>query len=212
MTHTENLECRIAAALEQDGLSLSPAMWDRFERHAALIREWNSFVSLVSVSDARDRLPEHLADALSLAPWARLAQKNGMLDIGSGGGYPAIPLKILLPDLPITLVERNSKKVGFLRKVIGALGLTQIKIIAGEFPGAVRGLKPGVVTARAVERPQHLLKAMISWLPQGTLFLCQSGAPLEGFPGVFHVEHVEDVWCDLGLRRGDLHVLSRRAE
>jgi 16S rRNA (guanine527-N7)-methyltransferase len=192
------------------GLTLNETMRAQLHRHAALIRKWNAFASLVSETDATERLDGHLADALSLAPWAQRALPGSLLDIGSGGGYPAIPLKILFPVLPVTLMERNTRKVGFLRNVIGSLALKKIQVIHGDFPAAARGLTPTLVTARAVERPQVILKAMTAWLPPGTVFLCQSGIPPDGFTELFHVEQIHDAWTESGLRRGALHLLQKK--
>ena len=153
-------------------------------------------------------LGAHVADSLSLVPY--MPERGLLLDIGSGGGFPAIPLKIVRPGLDVVLVERSSKKVGFLRKVIGALGLKGVKLVEGEFPVCCRDLRPDVVTARAVERGNKVLRQIAKFLPERARFLCQSGDPEGKLGEMFHVEHVEDGWSWQGLRRGELYIVTRK--
>ena len=88
-------------------------------QYLSLVREWNDYASLVSKGDLSSLEETHLVDALGLAPViVRLGQDEGLLlDIGSGGGFPAIPLKIVLPDLQIVMIERCGRKVAFLRNL-----------------------------------------------------------------------------------------------
>jgi 16S rRNA (guanine527-N7)-methyltransferase len=199
--------------LESEGLQIPDDAPEQWARHASLIREWNKVSSLVSTGDLERLESVHLPDALSLTSvMARLglADKT-LLDIGSGGGYPAIPIKVALPALKVTLVERSVKKVGFLRKVVAAVGLQGVDIIHGEFPAAVQGLSAAAVTARAVESPATVQRALATWMPRGAVFLCQSGCAKE-FPGeMFHVEHWKDAWSNNDTRRGDLYVVRRMA-
>lgn len=183
----------------------------QWARHAALVREWNAVASLVSLGDAAQLDTVHLPDALSLAGiLVRLGLEKGpLLDIGTGGGYPAIPIKIALPALSVTLVERSVKKVGFLRKVVAALGLQGVEIIHGEFPGVMGDKAAAVVTARAVEAPSKVQRALAGWMPVGGVFLCQSGRPAGFGEDMFHVEHWEDDWTAAGMRRGELYIVRR---
>ncbi len=197
-------------------ISLTPDKMERLREFHALIATWNEFASLVSRPALESLEREHIADALSLAPWLKQAgNPGGLLDIGSGGGFPAIPLKILLPEMSLTLVERSSKKVGFLRKVTGALELKDVHILHGEFPVLGPPMPPAVITARAVEKPAKVLKAVLEYmehLPEFVVFLCQFGT-LELTPAqsdLFHVEPVDDAWTRAGLRRGVLHRIWKR--
>ncbi len=198
-------------ALRREGIPVPAEALGLWKRHEALIREWNKVASLVSVGDARQLETTHLPDAVSLASVvAQLGLAGGrLLDIGTGGGYPAIPMKIALPDLVVTLVERSVKKVGFLRKVVASLKLQGVDIIHGDFPGAVQGRTVDVVTARAVEAPAKIQQALAVWMPVGALFLCQAGLSTEFGEGMFHVERWEDAWSANGTRRGELYVVRR---
>jgi 16S rRNA (guanine527-N7)-methyltransferase len=202
---------QLIQALQQEGLCVPATALGQWARHAALIREWNKVASLVSLGDARQLEDIHLPDAVSLASVVAALGLSGaaLLDIGTGGGYPAIPIKILLPEMTMTLVERSVKKVGFLRKVVAALGLQGVEIVHGEFPAAVQGRSAAVVTARAVEAPVKVHSALAAWMPVGAVFLCQAGPPVAFGEEMFHVEHWEDAWTAGGVRRGDLFLVRR---
>jgi len=198
--------------LEEEGLMLPESFRERLLQYTALLRDWNSRVSLVSQGDLQALEQIHLPDALSLASFVRHATQAGgsYLDIGSGGGFPAIPLSLLLPDLEVVLLERSERKLGFLRKVRGALGLRRVRLLHGSFPEVAAGLQAVLYTARAVERAETVQTSLGTIMDGGAVFLCQSGS-LVGFEAeLFHVERIEDRWSALGLRRGSLHRITRQ--
>ncbi len=182
------------------------------EVYLGLMREWNAFASLVSAGDAGARLEEHVWDSLSIAAYVAEACRDGgvWLDVGSGGGFPAIPVKAVLPDTPVRLVERSAKKVGFLRQTVARLGLEGVTIVQGAFPQAVGEGKIAVVTSRAIEDPERVGKALAGWLPEGATYLCQREQPPERLRGpMFHVEQLRDAWHTRELRRGSLWRIRR---
>ncbi|GMV91111.1 MAG: hypothetical protein AMXMBFR82_08890 [Candidatus Hydrogenedentota bacterium] len=213
----------IAEALSRlagEGLMVPGDAAARLDSHVQLVREWNRVVSLVSKPDLAELETRHVVDSLSLAPLLVSRGWSGelLLDVGSGAGFPVVPLAIVMPELRVILVERSERKVGFLRKVVGALGLEKVRIVCGEFPKVAEDFRPGVITARAVERPASILGAMAGYLEKGAVFLCQAGDPRDLVPEMFHVEpsgprfhveHWEDDWSRDGLRRGTLYLISR---
>ncbi len=187
---------------------------DALARYAELVREWNPIVSVVSIGDLDHLTDRHFVDSLSLAGMVRgvAGEKAHLLDIGSGGGFPAIPLKLALPDLRVTLVERSQKKLGFLRKVTAALGLEKVSFVLGEFPRAYQAYTeaaPDVFTARAVEKPARLCVGFRPLLEAGGVFLCQSEAQAREFNGTYHVAQVDDWWSSQGYRRGAVYVIRK---
>lgn len=201
------------ALLAEAGIVWTDNAQAQLNRYLEQLREYNAYASLVSQGDLALLETVHVPDSLSLVPYVRSHTQAGgsHLDIGTGSGFPAIPIAIALPELPMTLVERSTKKVGYLRQVIGALGLSQLRLVQGEFPMAVAGQRFSCVTARAVERAEKIGKALTPFIADGAVFLDQSGAPSAKQREMFHVEHVLDAWTASGLRRGDLYAISRRA-
>lgn len=210
--HESPVPPRVRALLAREGFALTPRHEAAFAKYAALLHRWNSACGLMATDAVRD-LPAHLADALSLARRLRDAASVSpalpWLDIGSGGGLPAIPLKIMLPELSAVWIERNTRKAGFLRQAAGVLGFDGVEIIHGAFPEAVRGKQFSAYTARAVEKPAEIQKRLAPFVLENGVFLCQSAiyAPLYG--PAFHVEPVDDQWKTAGFRRGALHQILR---
>jgi len=202
-------QCR--TLLAESGVTPLDNMAEQLDRLAALIREANMVLSLVSAKDARHLEDRHIADALSLVPWvlAYAGPTGSLLDIGSGGGFPALPIKVVIPGLQVTLVERSVKKVGFLRRAVGALGLTGVTVLHGEYPKAGICKRYDVITARAVEKPDRIFKAVLAEVAQGAVFMSQSGNPGTGLSDMFHVELIHDAWTAAGLRRGPFRVIRR---
>lgn len=211
------------------GFPLPDVFYDCLGQYLDLVRLWNPIASLVSQGDLEHLLDNHVRDALRLAPIIASHAPGqatctlpdpvspGMpcplIDIGTGAGFPAIPLKLALPALPVTLIERNSKKVGFLRKVTAALKLDAMAIVHGEFPQIHVPLPeaPYWITARAVEKPDKLMARIAAMLPAESCFLCQFAAPARFFPEpLFHVEPWEDDISRAGKNRGPLHIIRRK--
>jgi len=197
--------------LSEDGVELSEPILERTVCFLDLLKSWNDLARLVSKADLALLVERHVADSLSLVPVILKMKLAGsaLLDIGSGGGFPAIPLKIVFPDLRVALVERSERKVGFLRKVVGSLGLSGVHILRGNFPEVPVPGRPDVITARAIENPEKTLGAVLGFLPERACFLCQRTTTPEIPPDMFHVEHIKDNWSVAGLRRGELYVITR---
>ncbi|MCB1678105.1 MAG: 16S rRNA (guanine(527)-N(7))-methyltransferase RsmG [Halioglobus sp.] len=113
---------RGAAALQQ---SLSAAQVDRLLQYLALLQRWNASYNLSAVRDPRQMVTRHLLDCLAVAPHVR---GRRVIDVGSGGGLPGIPLAILMPQRDFHLLDSNGKKTRFLFQVKTALRLDNITV------------------------------------------------------------------------------------
>ncbi len=180
--------------------------------HLRLIQEWHSVVATVSENDLKEMVRKHVIDALSLANYVKesVKEKTLWVDIGSGGGFPVIPIKVALPELEVVCVERSFKKTGFLRKVAGNLGLKGIEIIQGEFTSDLCRRNCNVITARAVEEPKKVMKHVKPCIQNGATFLCQTGEAVCWDHHMFHVEHIVDRWTETHLRRGRLSIIQNQ--
>ncbi|MCP4642935.1 MAG: hypothetical protein GY851_20990 [bacterium] len=202
---------RALELLADAGIDVTTEMADGLRRHASLVQEWNRIVSVVSAGDQDAVLERHTVDSLSLASFVSEAcgPDGLLLDVGSGGGFPAIPLKVVLPGVSVVLMERSVKKVGFLRKVVGALGLSDVTILTEPFPGGASELCPDAITARAVEKPGKVLQDVLDFLTEGSTFVCQLSGVDDMVSEMFHVEHIDDVWTNEAIRRGSLNLIRR---
>lgn len=199
----------------RQGITLDSRQVEQLTQYGFLLRKWSTFTALVSSGNLAELESLHFVDSLSLVDVVRenVAPGETLLDIGTGGGFPAIPLAVALPDRRFVLMERSAKKVSFLRKVMGALGLGHVSLIHGSFPDDVPEAPPVAITARAVERADAILADVLDILPENCVFLCQSGDPTEKLDGkMFQVVHVEDEWTRSGDRRGSLHLVRLREQ
>ncbi|MFC1883090.1 16S rRNA (guanine(527)-N(7))-methyltransferase RsmG [Thermodesulfobacteriota bacterium] len=100
---------------------------DRFTAYAAELLRWNQTINLTTLTDPCEVAVKHFVD--SLAPAKLVSPGATLLDIGSGGGFPGIPLKVVIPTLSITLIDASRKKVTFLKHVIRTLKLEGIEAL-----------------------------------------------------------------------------------
>ena len=115
------------------GRPLSQAELDRFVLYRDLLLDWNRGVNLTSVTDPTEVETRHFADSLSVAsaPEARLDTPVRVIDVGSGAGFPGLPLNIAYPVMALTLLESTGKKAAFLRHVVERLGLNGVSVVWG---------------------------------------------------------------------------------
>lgn len=108
------------------GFNLSEKELSLFEIYLKILQEWNKKINITSLKNTEDIIIKHFIDSLSVV---RLVNISGSLvDIGSGGGFPGIPIKIVVPYLELTLIEANRKKSNFLRTIIRRLNLDKVEI------------------------------------------------------------------------------------
>lgn len=115
--------------LELSGFQFSEEMIGRFQEFCSILQKWNSKINLTSEKKALSILEKHVFDSLQYLRWLDSSHKT--LDIGSGGGFPGIPVKIIHPDLDLILLESQRKRCNFLREVIRSLKLEKIDVAEG---------------------------------------------------------------------------------
>lgn len=117
----------IQDAANQLGIKVHRRQAEQFALHAHWLLEWNRKINLTSITDPRDMAIKHFIDAI--APMEHIPDTGRLLDIGTGGGFPGIPLKIMRPWQPMTLIDSVRKKVNFVRHVIRQIPLEGIEAL-----------------------------------------------------------------------------------
>jgi len=177
------------------GVEFEPGDVEKLGLYLARMLHANEAFNLTAIRDANDAWRKHIFDSLTLlAPLSELAEGATLIDVGSGGGLPGVPIAICMPHLKITLLEATGKKVEFLRSVADALGLRNMTVVhdRAEALGHNRGVKTGqadgsnirvgahresydAVTARAVGRLATLAELTVPFAKVGGLVLLIKG-------------------------------------
>ena len=118
------------------GIELTKEQIDQFLLYYELLVEWNSFMNLTAITEYDEVMKKHFVDSLSLVKAYNLDDRLSkghvkLIDVGTGAGFPGLPLKIAFPGLQVTLLDSLNKRVNFLNEVIGQLGLKNIRAIHG---------------------------------------------------------------------------------
>ena len=159
---------QLAQGLAAMGLEVPAAAQEKLLAYAALLEKWNKTYSLTALRGADKAVSHHLLDSLAVLPHV---PAGTLLDVGSGGGMPGIPLAIVRPDLVVTLIDSNSKKTAFLRQAVIELRLTNVNVHCGRVEQYHPSLPFSAITSRAfaeladfVVLSRHLLAADGVWL------------------------------------------------
>jgi len=150
-------------------IDLTPDDTRRFAIHASELIRWNQKINLTAITDPLEVAVKHFLDSL---PAVRFMPPNAtLLDIGSGGGFPGLPLKILKPSLSITLIDASRKKVTFLKHIIRTLKLGNIEALhlrAEELAADARYVNRfDVIISRAFSALDHFFKLALPLLAEG---------------------------------------------
>ncbi len=161
------------------GVALDSVAIGRLGDYLARLLAMNELLNLTGIKDPTEAWTRHVLDALSLVPLLREVPTGArLLDVGSGGGVPGVPLAIARPDLRVTLMDATEKKVAFLRAVGAALGLASLEVVSGRAEQLALGDLAGafdVVTARAVGKVQALLPWTAPFAKRGGRLLLIKG-------------------------------------
>ena len=164
--------------LEEFGLSKEQI--SKFIRYLELLLEWNEKFNLTAITDKDEIEEKHFIDSIELIKYFDVKNKT-LLDVGSGAGFPGVPLAICEPSLKVTLLESNGKKVSYLKEVVKELKLENVEIIQGRVEELNQREKYDIVTARAVKELNILLELCFYLVKVGGTFVAykSSGADEE---------------------------------
>lgn len=157
------------------GISLDDMQIEKFLIYYELLVEWNSFMNLTAITGFNDVCTKHFIDSISLCKCIDCNGELELIDVGTGAGFPGIPLKIVFPNLKITLLDSLGKRVKFLNEVIKKLGLSDITAIHGRAedfarPDQLRE-KFDVCVSRAVANLSTLSEYCLPYVKSGGYFV-----------------------------------------
>ena len=168
-----NYEEVLKNACEYAGIELTGTMLGQFDEYFHLLIEWNEKINLTAITEQNDVYLKHFADSIYGAKFIK--QNATLCDIGTGAGFPALVLKIVRPDIKVTLVDALDKRIKFLNEVIAKLGLKDVTAL--HYRAEDKAFKQkylnsfDVATARAVARMATLTEYCLPFVKVGGRFV-----------------------------------------
>jgi 16S rRNA (guanine527-N7)-methyltransferase len=182
--------------IEEYVLDLQGEYKEKFDAYRALILEYNERYNLTTILDEKDMFYKHFLDSVVGEKYFKNGAK--VIEIGSGAGFPSIPLKLVRDDLKFTLVESVGKKCEFLHAVVDKLGLSGMNIYSKRAEDlareAIHREKYDVVTARAVARMNTLSEYCLPFVREGGVFVAYKSGD------VTEIEEAQSAYKTLGAK------------
>ena len=158
------------------GLEIKDEQCGKFEKYALFLQEWNEKINLTAITEDTEICIKHFYDSLTVFPYIK---GNNLIDVGTGAGFPGIPLKIIFPELKITLLDSLEKRVNFLNEVCTTLNLTEIEAIHSRAEDAGRNAifreQYDICISRAVAKLPVLLEYCLPFVKVGGIFIAMKG-------------------------------------
>ena len=156
-------------------------MQQQFEDYMKLLLEWNEKINLTAITEEDEIILKHFVDSLTISKYIK--EGNSIVDVGTGAGFPGIPLKIARKDLKVTLVDSLNKRILFLNEVIEKLGLGDIETLhfrAEEF-GQNKKYRESfdIATSRAVANLSTLVEYLLPLVKVGGICVCMKGSEIK---------------------------------
>ena len=164
---------------EKLGISIDPQQLSRFETLSELLVEQNKTMNLTAITDPDGIAVKHFADSISVLTAAEIPQGSRVLDVGTGAGFPALPLLIMRPDIDLTMIDSTAKKLKYVENTVNELGLiaTTLRTRAEE-AGQNKEFRESFdfVVSRAVAALNVLCEYCLPFVKKNGLFIAMKGA------------------------------------
>lgn len=161
--------------IKASNIALNEKQVEQFYRYYELLIEWNKKINLTAITECKEVAEKHFIDSLSIDRIINMPNIKKVIDVGTGAGFPGIPLKIAYPHLKITLLDSLNKRIKFLYKVISELGLEDIEAIHGRAEDAARKEeyreKYDICVSRAVANLSTLSEYCLPFVEVGGSFI-----------------------------------------
>ncbi|ULL13008.1 16S rRNA (guanine(527)-N(7))-methyltransferase RsmG [Paenibacillus sp. H1-7] len=196
----DSIQSKFRDLLAEKGIHLSDRQLDQFETYYKELVEWNEKMNLTGITEREQVYIKHFYDSLSVAFFVNMEEKKMVADIGSGAGFPSIPLKIAFPHLHVTIVDSLNKRIQFLNHLCTQLQVSDVNCLHGRAEDVARNKahrdQYDLVTARAVARLTVLNEFCLPFVKVQGHFLAMKGSEVE--------EELQEAGFSLKELRGQL--------
>ena len=177
------MECMLKDRLEALDIVLDQEQINQFDEYYEILVEWNKVMNLTGITEYQEVVEKHFLDSLSIVKVMDMDQVERVIDVGTGAGFPGIPLKIAFPKLDIVLLDSLNKRIRFLDHVIEELGLEGIRTIHGRAEDFARDGKYrerfDLCVSRAVANLSSLSEYCLPYVKVGGRFVSYKSGDIE---------------------------------
>jgi 16S rRNA (guanine527-N7)-methyltransferase len=164
-------DARVAEVFQSYGLAPDFGVFDQIRTYVALLLKWNATISLTAITDPIEICKLHFGESIFAASAVPL-REGRLADVGSGAGFPGLPLKMASPQIELTLIESNARKAAFLSEVVRSLELEGVEVFRGRMEDHTPDKPYDRIAARALGQRDSLLKwATKNLAPSGKVVL-----------------------------------------
>lgn len=160
-------------------IELTDEQIEKLSRYYELLIEWNEKMNLTALTEPHDVALKHFCDSILLLTYAEIPENSSLIDVGTGAGFPSLPIKIVRPDIKLCLLDSLNKRLVFLSEVVKELGLNEVQIVHSRAEDGARKSdlreKFDYATSRAVAQLNVLSEYCLPYVKVGGAFLSMKG-------------------------------------
>ncbi len=168
---------------DEASIELSEKQYEQFIKYMRLVQEWNEKINLTAITEDDDFIKKHFIDCIKAFKSQAITNANSIIDVGTGAGFPGIPLAILHPKAKITLLDSLNKRINFLNTVVRELGLTNVTTIHSRAEDGARNPELrerfDVATSRAVANMAVLSEFCMPYVKKDGYFVALKGPAID---------------------------------
>lgn len=173
----------MAKSLAESGQTVTEVQYGQFLRYGELLKEWNEKINLTAITDDEGIMTKHFLDSLTVFQFPPIREAKTLIDVGTGAGFPGLPLKIIQPELELTLLDSLNKRLNFLKEVGSELKLTHIDYVHARAEDGSRNPlyrdKFDIAVSRAVANLTLLAELCLPYVRKGGYFIALKGPAVE---------------------------------
>ncbi len=167
-----SLDDQLEQGLQALGLALTTEVMARLDQYVGLLAKWNRVYNLTSVRKPQDMIPRHILDSLVVLPYLH---GQRLLDVGTGAGLPGIPLALVRPELQVTLLDSNAKKIRFVQQAVAELGIDNVEVVHARVEEYRDASGYDIIISRAYSSTDEFYKQVTPLLAPGGHILAMKG-------------------------------------